>query len=404
MTQKTLAFITLSLLSAFALNGCDSDSHGQEAPSLRFNDQVSLGEALFFDQNLSLGRTQSCATCHNDQHGFVDNRTDQSGNISAVSTGQDAVSKGTRNAPTAAYAAFSPDFHYGTRQRFNSNQGDYQGFLGGQFLDGRALDLEEQAGGPPLNPLEMAMPDKSSVVERLKENRDYVAAMQYLYGENLFENTDAAYEAMTESIAAFEMSEFLSPFDSKYDRALRGQAELSPKEALGKSLFFSKTFTNCATCHQLNRNNSLTETFTGYEYHNIGVPVNETLRDIGVVVDDGLFSNPAVDDLSTKGKFKVPTLRNVAVTAPYMHNGVFRNLETVIKFYDHYLAGSQFTLNPETGAPWSEPETPENISLTELQSGRAMSQEDVEAMVCFLRTLTDQRYEHLVESQGIECD
>lgn len=120
-------------------------------------------------------------------------------------------------------------------------------------------------------------------------------------------------------------------------------------------------------------------------------------------MDEGLFANPAVDSLAAKGKFKVPTLRNVAVTEPYMHNGVFRDLETVIKFYDHFLPGSAFPNNPETGEAWAAPEVAENFSEAEIINGTALTQSQVESMVCFLRTLTDQRYEHLIREKGISC-
>jgi len=112
----------------------------------------------------------------------------------------------------------------------------------------------------------------------------------------------------------------------------------------GKSLFFSQQFTNCATCHQLKPNGSARETFTSYEYHNIGVPTNVADRVMHGLdpdfKDEGLAANPAVTAQGMQGKFKVPTLRNVAVTGPYMHNGVFKDLKTVIEFYDHFLAAS----------------------------------------------------------------
>lgn len=121
-------------------------------------------------------------------------------------------------------------------------------------------------------------------------------------------------------------------------------------------------------------------------------------------IDTGLSANPLVTETNANGKYKVPSLRNIAVTAPYMHNGVFRKLSTVIQFYDHYLTGSIHTLNPETGAPWQAPEVADNISLTELEDGNKMSTEDVVAMECFLRTLTDARYEALMPDIGIDCE
>ena len=90
----------------------------------------------------------------------------------------------------------------------------------------------------------MAMPDKASVVTRLKEKPVYLAGFRKFYGENIFDDTEAAYAAMAESIAAFEKTDFFAPFDSKYDRYLRGEYKLSPREDLGMTLFFSQQFSN----------------------------------------------------------------------------------------------------------------------------------------------------------------
>jgi cytochrome c peroxidase len=144
------------------------------------------------------------------------------------------------------------------------------------------------------------------------------------------------------------------------------------------------------------------ETFSNYEFHNIGVPVNEALRRANGAeagrVDPGLAANPAVaGDPAQRGKFKTPTLRNVAVTGPYMHNGVFAELRTVILFYNKYNSKSvKRQINPETGAPWSAPEVEGNLSRDELEFGPALKDRDIDALVAFLRTLTDRRYEQLV--------
>ena len=109
--------------------------------------KAELGERIFSDVNFSANRTQSCATCHNPDHAFIDNRLDSNDDTLAVSLGDDDVSFGDRNTPTATYPNLSPDFSYGTHSRFNSEQPDYEGFIGGQFLDGRERDLQGQAGG-----------------------------------------------------------------------------------------------------------------------------------------------------------------------------------------------------------------------------------------------------------------
>lgn len=355
-----------------------------------FDTKAALGEALFFDENLSLNRSQSCASCHDPDAGFADARRAVNG---AVSLGDDGKSLGDRSAPTAAYARFSPAFH----------QREDGAFVGGQFWDGRAAGLAEQAGGPPLNPIEMGMPDKAAVLARLQETPDYITAFPALFGSDVLTDPDAAYDALAEAIAAFEATETFAPFDSKYDRFLRGEVKLTREEDLGRVLFFSQQFTNCNQCHQLSKSAiDPAETFSNYEYHNIGTPVNVAARQENGVgsdhVDLGLLANPLVTDPQQKGKFKVPTLRNVAVTGPYMHNGVFADLRTVVLFYNKYNSKSaKRQINPETGQTWAAPEVATTLSVDLLTHGPALENERIDALVAFMKTLTDQRYEHLLE-------
>lgn len=352
----------------------------------------ALGEALYFDVNLSKNRTQSCATCHDPAFGFVDPRETAAGR--AVSLGDDGLSLGDRNTPSAAYARFSPHFH----------QTEEGLFKGGQFWDGRADDLAAQAGGPPLNPIEMAMKDKAAVLERLRENPVYVASFNALFGEDALRDETRAYAAMALSIAAFEQTPLFAPFDSKYDRYLRGEYTMTKQEELGRTLFFSQQFTNCGLCHQLNAlPGAAKETFSNYEYHNIGVPVNTAVRKVTNTSDDfvdrGLAQN-AQADADQAGKFKTPSLRNVAVTGPYMHNGVFEDLRTVVLFYNQYNSKAEAaTVNPETGAPWGNPEVGGTLSMEDLTHGPALDDKRVDALVAFMKTLTDQRYEDLLAEQ-----
>jgi len=395
MTKATL-LIQSTLALALFTGACGSEALLQS--------KESLGEALFHDTNLSMNRSQACATCHDPDHAFIDPRRNSSGHISAFSLGDDGVSFGGRNAPTAAYARFSPPFHVGVRQRHNrrGNHHTYQGPLGGMFWDGREANLEGQAGGPPLNPIEMGMPGEAAVVQRLQDTPDYVRALRDLYGKHVFDTPDAAYNAFKDSIASFERTEQFAPFDSRYDRALRGDVSLTFKELTGKSVFFS-AFASCAICHQLHASGDpvmkFNETFTGYEYQNVGTPGLP-----GVEADTGLAQNPMfANDPSARGKFKVPTLRNVAVTEPYMHNGVFRDLKTVIEFYDRSVNPQVRAHNPETGAPWADPEIPETVATELLQTAQPLTDAEVEGLVCFLRALTDARYEHLIQDKGIDC-
>ncbi|KLD96635.1 cytochrome-c peroxidase [Aliarcobacter butzleri] len=347
-----------------------------------------LGRILFFDVNLSKNRTQSCATCHNPNAGFVDDR--DNGVKKMASLGDDGKSLGDRQAPTASYAKFSPAFHFDEKAKK---------YVGGQFWDGREATLEGQAGGPPLNPVEMGMSDKKAVVDRLKENSLYIDSFKKIFGADIFKNDDKAYEAMTIAIASFERTDEFSPFDSKYDRYLKGEYDLTPLEDLGKSIFFSNNNNSCANCHVLKGEDKEGETFTNYQYHNIGTPANNELRAKNGVkaIDEGLLANSNVSDVAQKGKHKVPTLRNVAVTGPYMHNGVFKDLKTVVEFYDKYNNKDR-NIDPETNKPWDEPEVKDNISLQEIKANK-LTDRKVEALVAFMKLLTDKKYEHLLEEQ-----
>ena len=374
MKNRSLAIFTFLAFSTLGLNASDNLTNEQ------------LGQSLFFDKNLSKNRTQSCATCHNPDSAFTDNR--DNGVKKMASLGDDKKSLGDREAPSAAYAMLSPNFHFDEKK---------QKYIGGQFWDGRAATLEEQAGGPPLNPLEMGMSSKDEVVSRLKENPLYVNSFKNIFGEEIFNDSAKAYDAMTKAIASYERTADFATFDSKYDRYLKGEYDLTPLEDLGKSIFFSNNNNSCAACHVLKGEDKEGETFTNYEFHNIGVPANKELRAKNGVkeLDKGLLNNPNVKDEKEKGKYKVPTLRNVAVTSPYMHNGVFKDLKTVVEFYDKYNNANR-KINPETKKTWDSAEVKDTISLKELKA-QELSDRKVEALVAFMKLLTDKRYEYLLE-------
>lgn len=348
-------------------------------------DYKALGEVLFFDKSISFNKTQSCSTCHSPDTAFVDQRKNSANQM--VSEGDNPHLHGNRNANTALYAMFSPDFHFDEK---------IQDYVGGQFWDGRAKDLAEQAGGPPINPVEMGMPDKKSIVERLKANSIYYKAITDIYGESIWADTDRIYAIMEKAIAEFEKHELFAQFSSKYDRALKNEAELTALESEGKALFFDKTRTNCSNCHQSSDANSAKETFTNYRYYNIGVPSNQALIKLNKLaadyVDNGLLDNPMVKgDEKQKGKFKVPTLRNIGVTAPYMHNGVFRDLKTVLLFKDSFNNPNR-KINPETGKAWDKAEYAPTINPDVLKA-KPLTDEEINALEAFLKTLTDEAYE-----------
>lgn len=380
---KRLAVLPLLLVS---VHPAAADEDPQRQTKLE-----DLGRALFFDVGLSRDRTQSCATCHDPAEAFTDWR--DNGVDSMASLGDDGHTLGDRNAPTLSYAAEAPAFG-------RNEQGRYRG---GQFWDGRAADLATQAGQPILDPREMNMPDRAAVIERLREHEQYPTAFRTLFGEGILEDEEAAWGAMTRSIAAFEKTAFFSPFDSRYDRYLRGEYEPTGQEELGMALFFSQQFSNCNQCHmRKSLPESRRETFTNYRYFNIGTPANSALREANGLgkdhIDRGLSGNPLVEDEQAAGKMKVPTLRNVAVTGPWMHNGVFSELRTVVQFYNKYNSRNRaHQINPETGKPWREPEVDDNLALEELESGSALDERRIDAIVAFLKMLTDRRYEHLLD-------
>jgi cytochrome c peroxidase len=355
--------------------------------------EAQLGQILFLDPNFSTNRTMSCSTCHEPAKSFTDHRDSVAHGM--VSVGDDGKSLGSRNTPMAAYANTSPSFH------FNDKLKEY---VGGQFLDGRSNTLADQAMGPPLNPVEMGLPDAETLVKRLQENPFYVDTFKRLYGETVFESSSkegvlSAFQGFANALQAFENTEQFSSYDSKYDRFLKGEYELTVLEDLGRTLFFSNNNVNCNSCHLLKTEDSKQEPFTNHQYRNIGVPSNRELISLGHLkvdfIDHGLLENPAVTDSKYDGKFKNPSLRNVAVTAPYMHNGVFKELRTVMEFYDHYN-NPERAINPETGKPWRSPEVPNTVDKADLEA-QALTDRKIDALVAFMKILTDQRYESLIE-------
>jgi len=354
------------------------------------SDLAELGRALFFDARLSANGKQSCSSCHDPSRAFSDAR--DNGVAGAASLGDDGVSLGDRNAPSLSYVSLTPDFH-------RNVDGEH---VGGFFVDGRAATMIEQAQEPILNPIEMALPNADAVRKSMRAIPGYAAAFEELMGAASLDTPEQAQISVATAIAAFENTAEFSPFDSKYDRYLRGELSLDKEEELGRILFFSELI-NCNRCHLLDRREHRpSELFTNHRYHNIGVPINSELRGKNGLgedhVDKGLLQNPRVNDKAQSGRFRVPSLRNVAITGPYMHNGVFKELETAIVFYNRFLLISEESrTNPETNQPWGAAEVPQTVDLELLREGQPLTERRVSQLVAFLETLTDQRYEHLLE-------
>jgi cytochrome c peroxidase len=333
---------------------------------------VSLGEKLFFDTRLSEPAGQSCASCHLPGAGFADPDREL-----PVSRGVHPERFGERNAPTAAYALYSPAFH------FDEEEGLY---VGGQFWDGRAATLEEQAKGPFVNPVEMANPDPAAVVQKVR-HAPYAGEFDKLFGAGSLADKASAYERIASAIAAFERSEVFHPFSSKYDYFLAGKVELSPQERLGLELFNAEDKGNCAACHPSQPDaQGNAPLFTDFTYDNLGVPRNSASPFYtqssrfnpqgAAAIDLGLAKVTGRDQ--DKGKFKVSTLRNIALTPPYMHNGVFQDLREVVDFYN----------TRDTRRDWGPAEVSENVNTEEL-GNLGLTHEEVDAIVVFMETLSD---------------
>ena len=205
--------ITLTLLFSFCLSLLALPAVADEKADDYQTRLEDLGRALFFDVSLSRDRTQGCGTCHDPSQAFIDWR--ENGVRRALSMGNDMHSLGDRNAPTLSYAAMIPDFH-------RNIEGDY---VGGLFWDGREADLEGQAGGPFLNPLEMQMTDKAAVWPVCRNTRCFRGRSKACLARMSLMMLDLwPIRRMTQAIAAFEsVPTSFAPFDSKYDRYLEGR-------------------------------------------------------------------------------------------------------------------------------------------------------------------------------------
>ncbi len=342
-----------------------------------------LGKAIFFDPDLSNPFGQSCSSCHDPLAGFSERES-----ASPVSKGAVSGRVGNRNAPSVSYAMFSPALHYDAAARPGIMEGMY---VGGYFWDGRAATLEEQAKGPFLNPLEMNNPDAASVVASVKK-AIYADNFTALFGPRSLDATDAAFTHVAEALAAYMRSREVNPFTSKYDAWKAGKAQLTPSEMSGYTLFTGAA--KCSNCH--------TEPyFTNFGYQNVGAPKNAGLPYYSVpaplnpngaaFVDRGLggylrgIGMPEAQAAKEDGKFKIPTLRNAALTAPYEHNGVFKTLRDVVRFNN---------TRDVPGAGWPAAETAQNVHrhLPPMQGtfGQlGLSDREIDDIVAFLQTLTD---------------
>lgn len=364
-------FVIQGLICSLVCITCGCNHTHNNTTEISLTRKEELGKLLFFEKRLSEPVGQDCSDCHDPHRAFTDQNSDL-----PVSKGIIEGRYGSRNDMTIAYASFVPPLHRDTVENI---------WIGGLFWDGRANDLTEQAMGPPLNPLEMANRDTVSIFEKLMK-LEYVGMFKEVYGPDALSNPSLAYYNMADAIAAYEMTEEFRPFTSKYDYFLRGEADLTVQEMRGMGLFVSELKGNCAACHPHTALPDGTPSlFTDYSYDNLGAPKNPEnpfyslkadLNPEGFdFVDLGL--GVTVNDAAENGKFRVPTLRNVAITSPYLHNGVFKTLFQIVSFY-----------NTRDILSWPEPEVAENVNYDEM-GDLGLTTQEIEDIVAFLHTLTD---------------
>jgi cytochrome c peroxidase len=314
-------------------------------------DRIALGRKLYFDTRLSKDGTLACATCHDVSRGFTDHRSVSEGIGDHL---------GKRSAPTTMNAAL----------------------MQSQFWDGRAPSLEEQAKLPILNPIEMGHPDAASAMAAVNTDPAYVGLFQKAYGRT------PNYEDLGRAIASFERT--LIFLDAPFDRFAGGDSKaISAAAQRGLDLFNGKA--RCVSCHMINSSNPLG---TDNLFHNIGVSARtqnfEALAGKALGVLNENSDSAALDKLAIEtdmselgrflvtkkrgdvGAFKTEQLRNVGLTAPYMHDG---SLKTLWDVMDHYNKGGETNAYLDGGI--------EPLSLSE---------SEINDVVAFLFTLTDVRF------------
>lgn len=248
---------------------------------------IALGRRLFYDARLSADGTISCASCHNPDRGFTDGRPVAKGIRGQI---------GTRSAPTLLNAAYYPT----------------------EFWDGRAASLEDQAGGPIANPIEMGQ-SHEECVRKLEADPSYVPLFERAFGRG-----PITMEKIAKCLASFERT--LLSADSPFDCYEYGHDKRAMSQAAirGLAAFRDPARGNCAACHLIGKDYAL---LTDGKFHNVGVGVDPT----GELTDLGRYSQTKIE--ADRGAFKTPTLRNVALTAPYMHDGTERTLKEVVDYY-----------------------------------------------------------------------
>ncbi len=326
---------------------------------------ASIGSVIFHDPILSNPQGQSCSSCHAPSQAFAHPGFQ-------TSPGARHDLSGQRNSPSLLYASYVPALTKSPSTKL---------WQGGLFWDGRANSFQEQARGPLFNPLEMSNSPKG--LASALRNAGYAQNLQALFGP--LTSDDDWINAATEALSAFQTSRVFRPFSAKYDYVKAGLLSFTQEEKLGEEIFNGKGF--CSGCHSGVFDGY--ELFTRFEFHNVATPKNPTLAfytlgkqfnsDGTRFLDPGLAGNPRIPEEERKavtGLFRTPTLRNVARTPPYMHNGSLKTLGDVVEFYNDMSA-------------FGPAETLDNVS-NQLITHLDLTKKEKQALVAFLETLSDE--------------
>jgi len=335
-------------------------------------EKIALGEKLFNDARFSTTGEVSCATCHAVEKAFTDSPLSVSEGIKKLT--------GTRNAPTVINAVYFETM----------------------FWDGRSPSLEDQSLHPFTNPVEMGLADHQPILDIVRTDPDYVKRFKSVFGKT---GDAITMTEVTQAIAAFERTQVAgnSPFDRYY---FAGEANaLTETQKRGFDLFVNEG--RCVSCHRVEQTQAL---FTDNRFHNVGVGINDIQGEVPELAGEFLKADLTKSEVDVRvlgdkrtselgrfavtrgfddlGSFKTPTLRNIAVTAPYMHDGSLATLRDVMV---HYNNGGV---------------TKEGDPVNDFLSGGIrplnLTDEEIDDLVAFMEALTSPEYAHLAEKAGTE--
>ncbi len=360
---------------------------------------VALGKRVFFDPRLSEPRGTACAACHDPARAFAPTLAGE-----ALRAGVPAGSRpghlAPRNAPSLLYIRYLPHRYF-----FQDDDASFPSPFGGFFADGRADSVAEQIRGPLFSPDEMGNRSPRSLQRKLA-GTDLGAALARQFGTDAMRDPERMIGALGRALEAYFRSDEMAPFSSRFDDFLRHRTPLSPAEMRGLALFRNPDKGNCAACHTMVESSSRPERslFTDFGYDALAVPRNPLLPanrdprhfDLGLCRTARTLKWPEPDQWC--GYFRTAGLRNVAVRQTFMHNGAFRTLRDAVAFYatrstdpaQWYPGGKRFDDVPARYHG--------NVNVNAVPMNRrpgavpALTDDEIDDIVAFLRTLTDARY------------